>query len=130
MNLFVKWRHDFGKLNINLIIGNHDILEAAWYEKMNIVCYKEQFRLGNFVFSHDELKALPETDCYLFSGHIHPAVSLHGTAKQSLKFPCFCFGKSSALIPAFGRFTGLHTINRQKTDCVFAIVENKIMKLN
>jgi uncharacterized protein len=130
MNLFVKWRQDFSELHINLIIGNHDILEEAWYDKTNIVCYKKQLKIGNFIFTHDELKASPEKNFYIFSGHIHPAISLYGIAKQSLKFPCFCFGKSSAVIPAFGRFTGVHKINPGKNDSVFAIVENKIMLLN
>ena len=129
MELFVRWRNDFAQLNIKLVIGNHDILPAHWYGKANITCTNNQLQTGPFIFTHDKAECNSVDDCYIFSGHIHPAIALFGTAKQSLKFPCFYFTKTYAVLPAFGRFTGVHTIKPAKGDIVFALAENKIMRL-
>ena len=129
MDLFLRWRNDFAQLNIKLIIGNHDILPAAWYEKANITGIKNQLQTGPFIFTHDKAEYNSVNDCYIFSGHIHPAVTIFGNAKQSLKFPCFYFTKTYAVLPAFGRFTGMHIIKPIKGDAVFALAENKIMRL-
>src|SRR6188474_2502174 len=31
-DFFLKWRKDFAQLSFRLVKGNHDILEAQWYE--------------------------------------------------------------------------------------------------
>jgi DNA ligase-associated metallophosphoesterase len=129
MELFLKWRNDFPQLSIQLVIGNHDILEEDWYDKADITCIKHQLQTGPFIFTHDKAECNSVDDCYIFSGHIHPAVAIFGNAKQALKFPCFYFTKTYGVLPAFGRFTGMHTINQAKGDTVFALVENKILKL-
>ncbi len=129
MELFLRWRNDFAHLNIKLVIGNHDILPADWYAKADISCIKDQLQTGPFIFTHDKAECTSQDDCYIFSGHIHPAVALFGNAKQSLKFPCFYFTKTYAVLPAFGRFTGMHTIRPAKGDAVFALVQNKVMQL-
>lgn len=129
MDLFVRWRNDFPELNIKLIIGNHDILPADWYEQANITCIKDQLQTGPFIFTHDKAECNAIEDCYIFSGHIHPAVALYGSGRQSLKFPCFYFTKTYAVLPAFGRFTGNYTIKPVNGDAVFALAENKIIRL-
>ncbi|MEO6254661.1 MAG: ligase-associated DNA damage response endonuclease PdeM [Ferruginibacter sp.] len=129
MEWFLKWRNDFAQLNIKLIIGNHDILGEDWYEKAKITCIKHQWQSGPFIFTHDKAEFKSGDDCYTFSGHIHPAVTIHGNARQSLKFPCFYFTKTYGVLPAFGRFTGVHTIKPRKGDTVFVLVENKILLL-
>lgn len=129
MDLFLKWRNDFAQLTIKLVIGNHDILPADWYTQAGITCIKDQLQTGPFIFTHDKAECKSLDDCYIFSGHIHPAVALFGNAKQSLKFSCFYFTKMYGVLPAFGRFTGMHTVVPAKGDKVFALVENKIIML-
>jgi len=129
MELFLRWRNDFAQLSIDLVIGNHDILPADWYDKAKITCIDKQLQTGPFIFTHDKAECNSSADCYIFSGHIHPAITLFGNAKQALKFPCFYFTKTYCVLPAFGRFTGMHTIQPAKRDTVFALVENKIMLL-
>ena len=70
-----------------------------------------------------------EMDFFLKWRHDFPQLVIKGIAKQTLKFPCFYFNKSHAILPAFGRFTGTYTINKNKGDDVFALVENRVMKL-
>ncbi|MFM6925114.1 MAG: ligase-associated DNA damage response endonuclease PdeM [Ferruginibacter sp.] len=129
MDLFLRWRNDFAQLHIKLIIGNHDILPADWYQLANITCITDQLQMGSFIFTHDIAESNAVADPYIFSGHIHPAVTIAGNARQSLKFPCFHFTKKYGVLPAFGRFTGTQSISPAKADTVFAIVQNSIMKL-
>ncbi|MBL7703084.1 MAG: ligase-associated DNA damage response endonuclease PdeM [Ferruginibacter sp.] len=129
MDLFIRWRNDFAKLGIQLVIGNHDILPAGWYEEAGIDCIKNQLQAGPFIFTHDKAECSSVKDCYIFSGHIHPSVFLHGNAKQSLKFPCFYFTRTYGVLPAFGRFTGSHAISPAKGDQVFVLAQNKVVQL-
>src|SRR5690606_811424 len=81
LDLFLKWRHDFPELKLLLVKGNHDILKSSWYEKAEITVYKSSLKLSGFCFQHDpgdcdEDDGI-ETD-YLFSGHIHPGISISG----------------------------------------------------
>ncbi len=129
MDLFLRWRNDFDQLQIILVIGNHDILGKDWYIGAGIELIPGQLQIGQFIFTHDKAECAGTENCYIFSGHIHPAVTISGNAKQSLKFPCFYFTKTYGVLPAFGRFTGMHTIRPVKGDMVFPLVQNKIMKL-
>lgn len=132
LELFKKWRQDFPDLSIHLIKGNHDILTDDWYKKAELTVYADQLALEPFSFTHDisSLPVLaPNTPVYHFSGHIHPGILVHGGGRQSLRFPCFYFGKDYAVLPAFSRFTGTYLIEPKAKESVFAIVENRIVQL-
>jgi len=133
LELFLKWRQDFSLLQVDLVKGNHDILEDAWYDEANINVSNWKLISGSFIFLHD-LKALKklteeETHLYAFAGHLHPAISLKGQGKQSLRFPCFYFTKKYCVLPAFSRFTGTFKVTPQKDEVAYALIENKILKL-
>lgn len=59
---------------------------------------------------------------YSFSGHIHPGIRINGMGRQSLRFPCFYFGKDYAVLPAFGHFTGMASVDPEPESSVFAIL--------
>ena len=126
--LFEKCRKDIAALQIHLIKGNHDILHNSWYAQNNIELHKEQLTLEPFTFIH-EFVAVEKENTYFFAGHVHPGIRIEGLAKQSLRFPCFYFSQQHALLPAFGKFTGLHAIKPKKKDKVFAIVNKKIIPI-
>jgi metallophosphoesterase superfamily enzyme len=67
---------------------------------------------------------------YVFSGHIHPGVTISGMGKQSLHFPCFYFTESFCVLPAFSRFTGTVSVKLQEKDVAFAIVNNSLVKID
>jgi len=121
---FLKWRKDFSQLQIELVMGNHDILEDDWYRSAGIAPAGNRVTYGPFAFVHDLNDPAPEesTTAYLFSGHIHPAVRIPGGSRQTVHLPCFYFGKKHAVLPAFGRFTGTHTIQPKRGEAVFALV--------
>ncbi len=134
LDLFLKWRKDFSHLAIDLVKGNHDILDEQWYVQGNIKLHPWQLEIGNFCFRHEDKRFLKKYEgtkaLYTFSGHVHPAYKLKGIGRQSLQFPCFYFKKDSCVLPAFSHFTGGFLIKPEKEEKVFAIVENEIMKMN
>lgn len=131
LDLFSKWRKDFSQLKIDLVKGNHDILEEQWYEDNNMELHPWQLEIGDFGFRHEDKryhKALdPIKAPFTFSGHVHPAYLLKGRGKQALKFPCFYFTKDGCTLPAFSHFTGGHLVEPEKNEQVYAIVENEVM---
>ena len=123
-DLFLKWRNDFSNIDFHLVKGNHDILKEDWYAAAAITLHHCERRIGNFTFVHDVAECtLPENDEeYVFSGHIHPGISINGPGRQSLRFPCFYFGSRYAVLPAFSRFTGTSRIQPKRGETVYALV--------
>jgi uncharacterized protein len=130
--LFLKWRTDLQHLPILLVKGNHDIVPETWYKNAGIETAEKIWRRNNFLFVHQAEdisdEDLLEAD-YFFSGHIHPAVSIKGLGKQSLRFSCFYFTQKYAVLPAFGKFTGTYLVEPSKGEKAFAIVNNSIVSI-
>lgn len=122
--LFEKWVNDITS-KIILVAGNHDIISPLKYENIGIQVVSELL-LDDFLLTHH-----PEEreGFFNFCGHIHPAIRLSGNAKQSLRLPCFFKSKRQMILPAFGEFTGSHILKPKKQDEVFAIAENKVLKI-
>lgn len=127
VDLFFQWRDYISHLPVILVKGNHDVLNKQKYLSAGIEVYEEEWCVENFCFTHDA--SAIDSDHYIFSGHIHPAVRIAGAGKQSLRLPCFYFGKKFAILPAFGKFTGSATIKPSNGDKVFAITKNEIIPL-
>jgi uncharacterized protein len=132
LDLFSRWRGDFEYLKIKLVKGNHDILNNSWYSKTNIELFESSMTIGGFCFQHDPSDCENENDevNYVFSGHIHPGITISGVGKQTLKFPCFYFTDSYCILPAFSRFTGTVSIKPKADDVAFAIVNNSIVRIS
>jgi DNA ligase-associated metallophosphoesterase len=121
LDLFRRWRDDLAAVTIRLIKGNHDVLEEGWYREAGIEVHNEDLIMGAFSFIHD-ITEHDHCHTYCFSGHIHPGIWINGMGKQSLRLPCFYFGESYAVLPAFGRFTGTASIDVSPGSNVFAIL--------
>ncbi|MEP6676095.1 MAG: ligase-associated DNA damage response endonuclease PdeM [Ferruginibacter sp.] len=124
-DLFIKWRNDFPQLVIHLVEGNHDILHQSFYKEAAIEVHSGEFAMGVFNFCHDISHCSLQNCGYTFSGHIHPGILLYGAGRQSLRFPCFYFGKEYAVLPAFGKFTGTYLIRPEEDEQVFAILPSE-----
>lgn len=137
LDWFRKWRDDFPDLDIQLVMGNHDILQKQWYQEAGVTISPETFTIGGFSFVHDISPVATNSPAnlqrpipnYLFSGHIHPGIRISGVGKQSLHFPCFYFAPSFCVLPAFSRFTGLAMVRPRDGDTVFAIVNQSIIQV-
>ena len=129
--LFLKWRNDLQHIPMLLVKGNHDIVPETWYKNAGIETAEKIWRKNNFLFVHhieDVEKEEIQTADYFFSGHIHPAISIKGLGKQSLRFPCFYFTHQYAVLPAFGKFTGTYLVEPKKNETAFAIVEDSVIQ--
>ncbi len=123
-DFFLKWRKDFAHLSIHLVKGNHDILKDNWYQSAGIDISKCELIIEEFAFVHDFTDCEVPENGYIFSGHIHPGISISGVGRQSLRFPCFYFGNSYAVLPAFSRFTGMFGIRPKAGESVYALVNS------
>ena len=124
LDLFFKWRKDINHVHIDLVKGNHDILDEDWYIKTGIDINTE-LQVNGFNFIHDINDVEPSSfqDKYYFSGHFHPSVIIKGAGKQSIRLPCFYFKTQYAILPAFSKFSGFASIEPSKKESVYAIIE-------
>lgn len=127
IQLFAGWKQLFNGIPFLLISGNHDIMPAEEYKKLQIELSGETLVDDEILLAHQPIEHAGNN--YLLCGHIHPAVRLKGKAKQSVRIPCFWFGKNTGVLPAFGGFTGMHNIVARKEDAVFGIADNTVMRI-
>ncbi len=122
--LFENW---VGKTpaEVLLVVGNHDIIAPEKFESLGIAIFEELIKV-DFLFTHH-----PEVrkGYFNFCGHIHPAIRLKGLGRQRLRLPCFFKRENQLVLPAFGEFTGTHTLEPTKNDQVFAIVGDEVLKV-
>jgi metallophosphoesterase superfamily enzyme len=130
-NWLELWRDLFPQIRMTLIQGNHDILQAGYYEKANFEVFRTLHK-DPFLFIHDnkDSEHLSDTKTYVLSGHIHPAVKLKGKGRQSLLLSCFYFGENAGILPAFGKFTGKCCVKIMENDMIFGILDKKVLKVN
>jgi len=131
LDLFLKWRNDFPGLDFILVRGNHDILHKEWYTKAGIQVQEGVYTVAGFDFLHDPDEANTETkdSNFIFSGHIHPGVSISGLGKQSLQFSCYYFANNHAILPAFSKFSGLAMVKKKKGETIYAIVNQSLVEI-
>jgi uncharacterized protein len=127
-DFFSEWRNKFPATLFHLIKGNHDRWVNDFSLNHDLTIHDSFLHIDPFCFVHDF--NLKKTDCYIFSGHVHPAVYLSGRGKQSASFPCFYFGKEIAILPSFGNFTGQCLITPSRDDRVYVIIKNEVKALS
>lgn len=123
---FKIWRGQFSHIRFDLVLGNHDIMEEEIYSELQLDVH-DTLTIRDIHFVHE-----PCEDSngyrYTFSGHLHPGVVMAGPAKQRLRLPCFYFGQHCGILPAFGDFTGLATLNPSPGETVFVIAGKSIIQ--
>ncbi len=110
---------------IILVSGNHDIIEPHKFEALDIPIFQELI-MEEFLLTHHPEERL---GFFNFCGHIHPAIKLRGFGRQNLRLACFFKSKNQLIFPAFGAFTGTHTLKPKKGDEVYAIVEDEVVQV-
>jgi len=122
---FISTRNE---ISFELILGNHDILNPTIYAQSNLATVKS-ISIGNILFTHEPLEIIPPK-LYNIYGHIHPAVKLIGTGRQSLRLACYFFSDHYAVMPAFGTFTGMYTLKPKSSDRIFVIADDKVLSVS
>ena len=120
------WRRHWPNVRLTLVTGNHD--SRAGRPPAAFRCDRIVDRLAAppFIFIHKPGTNLPVSG-YIIAGHTHPAVCTRGKARQRETLPCFCFGEKTALLPAFGGFTGSHVIHPARRDRVYVIAGDEVI---
>jgi DNA ligase-associated metallophosphoesterase len=124
---FLAWRKTHEELKVVLVKGNHDELKTQDYLSLGIEVHQKELLCHPFRFIHDKPKVFDEY--YNICGHIHPGITIYGRAKQQLKFPCFYFSETCAILPAFSVFTGLFIMKPDKGESFYAITPDKVVEV-
>lgn len=112
------WRENHAQLACTLVRGNHDSRAGDPPAALNIHVVNEPYLVGPFAACHH-----PQTHSShaVLAGHLHPAAQLQGPARDRLRLPCFVFEGRSAILPAFGEFTGGYTVQPKPGMQLFAV---------
>ena len=121
-----RWREAHAELELTLVRGNHDDRAGDPPAALGIDVVDEPLRLGPWALCHH-----PRTQPggYVLAGHLHPCVRLQGRARERLRLPCFWFGDEVGVLPAFGAFTGMHPIEAQPQDRVYAVTGDGVLEV-
>jgi DNA ligase-associated metallophosphoesterase len=109
-----------------LVKGNHDLVSSFRFAELGIKMVESLF-LGPFWLTH---APSPHTQAYNIAGHLHPGVVLSGKAHQHLRLPCYYFGASEGVLPAFGSFTGCISMPVKKGVRIFAVAGGRVLPLH
>jgi len=123
-NDLISWSEHKTGIEMILVEGNHDRLTSKFYENTKFVL-AHTYKLEQLVLSHEPI----ETKSFNLFGHIHPAMGIQSSPRQSQTYPCFYFGEKTAIMPAFGAFTGTYRITPEKGCQVFCIDENQLIRI-
>jgi uncharacterized protein len=118
-----RWRTTHEALSITLLRGNHDRRSGDPPRDLGIEVVDEPLALGPYRLVHEPRE---RPDGYVLAGHVHPSIVLAGHGFERMRLPCFHFGASVGVLPAFGEFTGSHTLARAPGDRVFAIADGRV----
>jgi len=122
---FLNFIELYPALSFTLIKGNHDIIDEALYKRAGIKVL-DRLIINDLIFTHEQVAGTPYFNIY---GHIHPGIMISGKARQKIKLPCFYFTASEGIMPAFGTFTGLYTMQRQPDHKVYVSVGKEVIEL-
>jgi len=123
---FAQWRAAHASLSITLVRGNHDVNAGDPPPAWGVTVVADPHPLAPFVLCHEP--ATPRTG-YALCGHVHPGVRLAGSAHESVRLPCFVVGPRRALLPAFGRLTGLALVRPAPGETLVAIAGSRLFAL-
>ena len=118
---------EFQSVEWVLVQGNHDMIPEVLLRESGI---RQIARLdeGPFTFTHDPADLAADFG-YHVCGHVHPGIRLSGAGRQRLRLRCFHFSDKQAVMPAYGAFTGMHTIDPAKQDRVFAMTGEAVIEV-
>jgi len=107
MAAVAAWRARHAALALTLVRGNHDAHAGDPPAALGVQVVDGPLRLGPWALLHQPGEV---PGAYALAGHVHPGAVLGGRAHTRLRLPCFHFGPTCGVLPAFGPFTGLHVL--------------------
>jgi len=119
-----EWRSRNAGIEMLLVRGNHDARAGDPGPEIDIACVNGPVVEPPFVFTH---KPAVSSAGYVLSGHIHPGARLTGPGRERAWLPCFWFGPQTAVLPAFGEFTGLGDIEVAAGDRIWLVADGAVV---
>jgi DNA ligase-associated metallophosphoesterase len=124
LGTIAAWRAAYPDLEVLLVRGNHDRHAGDPPAELGFDVVNGPYPLAPFVLRHEPATS---PDGYVLAGHLHPGVRLHGPGRQSVRLPCFAFGRNAALLPAFSAFTGTAEREPRDGDRVYIIAGDEVI---
>ncbi|HEX2249257.1 MAG TPA: ligase-associated DNA damage response endonuclease PdeM [Gemmatimonadales bacterium] len=122
-----RWRSLAAPVEILLVRGNHDRHSGDPPSDLRINCVNAPAFVPPFVFRHEPAD---RGDGYGLAGHVHPGLTLMGRGLQRETLPCFVIGRTGAVIPAFGSFTGFGNVEPGPGDRAFVVVDGEVLEVS
>lgn len=118
------FRERYSALRLELVRGNHD-RHAGVPQILRVTVLEEPHLEIPFSLCHEPQKTVIANG-YVLAGHVHPAMLLQ-TRHDRLRVPCFAFGEHAAILPAFGAFTGMHTLEKISGVSYYPALEDRVL---
>jgi len=119
-----EWRSRNAAVEMLLVRGNHDVRAGDPGPEIDIRCVDGPVTEPPFVFTH---KPAVSDAGYVICGHVHPGVRLTGPGRERTRLPCFWLQPKTAVLPAFGEFTGLADIPVEPGDRVWVVADRSVL---
>lgn len=122
----LQWRQAHTELHIVLVRGNHDDRAGDPAASLRVDCVDEPAVFGGLLALHDPAS---HAGAPALAGHTHPGVRLQGRGRDRLRLPCFTLSPHVLTLPAFGAFTGMHTVTPGPGLQVFPVGPDRVFDL-
>jgi DNA ligase-associated metallophosphoesterase len=119
------FRARHASLHIELVRGNHD-RHAGVPGVLSATLVDEPLREGPFCFRHEPVEERDPQGGYVLAGHVHPAIVL-SALHDRLRVPAFVFGVHAGILPAFGAFTGMHSLPLERGTRYYPALDDCVM---
>jgi DNA ligase-associated metallophosphoesterase len=131
LDALVAWRETWEGVTVTLVRGNHDRAAGDPPARLGMQVVDEGAAAEGVVLCHDAEgpAATAFGGAATLAGHVHPAVSLPDAGRVSVRLPCFVVGDRCMVLPAFGSFTGMHTVRRRGHDRFFAVAPGRVFEV-
>jgi DNA ligase-associated metallophosphoesterase len=123
---FRGWRTAHPSLRVLVVRGNHDARAGDPPPGWGVDIVDEPHPLPPFLACH--VPRRPPSG-FALCGHVHPGAWIHGRARESARLPCFVLGPRHALLPAFGRLTGLHVVAPAPDERIVVVAGDRLFRL-
>jgi DNA ligase-associated metallophosphoesterase len=120
-----QFREAHAPVECVLVLGNHDRRARAAGERWGFRVCAEGSTLDGITCWHEPPSGVVAEPS--LSGHLHPAVALHGR-NERLTLPCFWRRGQSLVLPAFGRLTGTFQIDPAPDDEIIMVAGRTLVR--
>lgn len=127
LEALLKWRAENSGLEVLLVRGNHDRSAGDPPAELGVTCVDAPYVIEPFAMCHHPMK---HADAYVIAGHVHPGIRIYGAGGQRERLPCFVFGSTCGILPAFGDFTGLAYLESEEGNRIYAVADDEVVEIS